>query len=562
MEKIEDYPKKLRELIDLVFKGQEKDLFYLGIASFLINSLALTLPIVLMQIYDRIIAKSSVNTLYILLTGAAFAIVLETILKIAKDALANCVGEKFDDEISTNLLRKILFSKDRIHQQQNIGYLMEGVSSVGKLKKAATGRIVTALLDIPFIFLFILIIGSINYSIAIFLLLVFASYMAFAIYHKNRFMELKLARQKQRDIKTSFLVGILSRVYQLKALGLERRTIRKNDYIEKVNSFGSLKEKIMNDIPDAVSIFYSQLVLFGILGIGAYHVINGNMTVGVLTACTLMGNRFFQPINGVVRLYLNLTDDFLAFEKVKELEAMETLSNLEKEEEKENLIGKISFRGLCILDDKENKSPQINLDLSSREFISIVDTEKNFSSKLVNFLLGRLIPQEGEVFIDDEIISNINIENLNNNLAYVPQSGVLFNGTVLENITMFNEDYVQSAFDCANIVGLNNLIAELPKGFDTFLTSKNQYIVPVNINRRIMIARALVRRPKIVIFDRIHHSMDLETLKMFNWLVERLKGKMTIVLVTRDEQYDYLADQTINFNSNYFGELNTGVDHE
>jgi len=128
-------------------------------------------------------------------------------------------------------------------------------------------------------------------------------------------------------------------------------------------------------------------------------------------------------------------------------------------------------------------------------------------------------------------------------IAYLPQEGALFNGTILENVTMFRDEKIDEALDISRLLGLDNVVAHMPHGYETKVGDGAGDKLPKGIKQRIAIARALVDKPRVLLFDEANAAMDSAGDSTLRNLLERLKGRVTLILVTPRPSMLSLADR-------------------
>jgi len=163
-------------------------------------------------------------------------------------------------------------------------------------------------------------------------------------------------------------------------------------------------------------------------------------------------------------------------------------------------------------------------------------------TSLLLMMNGILHPTAGRVFVDGNDITRFDPVSVRREIAYLPQEGVLFNGTLLENLTMFRQEKETVAFDMARLLGLDHVVAHMPMGYDTQVGDGAGESLPRGIKQRVAIARALVDKPRVLLFDEANTAMDSAGDAMLKDLLERLKGRVTLVLVSQRPSLLELAD--------------------
>ena len=158
-------------------------------------------------------------------------------------------------------------------------------------------------------------------------------------------------------------------------------------------------------------------------------------------------------------------------------------------------------------------------------------------------LMGNLHPTAGSIFIDDEPISNYHYRDLRRQMAYIPPKGILFQGTILENMTMYRgAAYVDDALGLFPTVGIRRMDSPLALGYETKVGDQLFLLLPDGIHQRICLVRALVNRPKILILDEANTSLDENGDRLLRQVVQSLHGQVTVIFVTHRPSIQELAD--------------------
>ena len=174
--------------------------------------------------------------------------------------------------------------------------------------------------------------------------------------------------------------------------------------------------------------------------------------------------------------------------------------------------------------------------------------------------MGMTRPTSGRVLVDGQFdLAECGRQSLKGRMEYVTQDNVLFNGTIFDNITMFNDLDRGRAEDAAALLGLEDVISELPEGFETKVGERLYEFLPSGVIQRICLARALTVRPRVLILDKVNESMDSESERIFLWLLGKLKGKCTILAATSSEPVIDMADRFYRLRQGQFIEVDESM---
>ncbi|MCK5884139.1 MAG: ATP-binding cassette domain-containing protein [Bacteriovoracaceae bacterium] len=499
----------------------------------MVNLLSLTIPIVLMQIYDRIIAYKSYDTLLWLTFGGAAAVILEGVFRTIRSRMSSWIGSQFEFKTSKELYQKMICGNSTEISSLSDRDLLDSFNSVSKLRQFYAGQEIQILMDIPFVILFLGVVGYLNFKIMIFVVFVAIIYSTAIWLMRKRLVSLKQKQSEDAEEGGDFLIEILSRFHLIKTFSVEERILRKMEYYQDKKTQSDFKMNMLTTAPESIGFFAGQVVLFGAITISASEIIQGDMTVGAMTACTLIAGRTITPVKGILSFWLK------GYERNNTIIKLNKLKEVSFIEESELLTLPDSFEGRVVL---TNVSYQYNdmlvlddtdLILPKHSFTGILADEKSGTTTLARLICGVLTPKEGKVLYDHYDINEIRRSSIGESVAYVPAQGAFFKGTILDNLTMYDESKSSVAYDAAAMIGLDPIISMLPKGYDTVIDSESSSSLSSGLLQRITVARALATRPKVIVFDKTNHSMDSQTEENFTWLLKKLKGRITVVLISR-----------------------------
>ena len=310
--------------------------------------------------------------------------------------------------------------------------------------------------------------------------------------------------------------------------------------------------------------FFSQLTMVVVAAIGATFVMEGQLTIGGLAACTLLAGRTMQPIQRALGIWTRFQSIIIARKDAYRIfaEPIETPVNLppmpllEGSVKLRNITFKFHEKAPAILDN-------VNLILNPGDCIALKGDAGCGKTTLLNVIIGTLRPNVGDVLVDDQTIYEFEPDSVRQRIAYLPQDGVVFKGTLLENLTMFRgEEYKQEALRAARLLLLDKVADRLPNGFETLIGEGAVDSLPRGIKQRVAIARALVNRPKIVLFDAAISGLDSTGNAVVRAVMERLKRRCTIIIVSFRPSLLKLTDRTYELSNGHLTQIDTSdYDH-
>lgn len=504
------------------------------VASTVINILSLALPLTLMQVYDRILTNQALSTLAWLVIGCSIALLLETAIRLSRSFISAWMAARFEHLVGCSAIEAVLASDLETFEKDEVGIHLDRINAISVLRGFYAGQVFQIILDLPFSILFLVAIAYLAGPLVLFPIAVVLVFLGMVGMLRLGFIKARKFQLDLNDRRSNFIIELLIGVHFVKAMTTEERMMRRYERLQSNLAETNMKVSFWEMLPINFGVFFSQVTMFGIIWFGSNSVIEGALTVGGLTACTILGGRALQPIQSIAGFWLRFSNAQIAQSKLRKVSRLAPQSEQERPPFPKGIAGslKIENASYRYRGTSDYLLKDINLEVEARETIGIMGEDATRTSALLGLLIGQLKPEEGSVSIDDHDLAEWDTSNLQGEVEYVPQSGKLFNGTILENISMFNEKKLTGALEAASLLGLDDLIAQLPMGYETVVGSQFSNFLPSGLIQRIVIARALVQRPRILLFDRANTSMDQDSDELVRNLIEKLKGVCTLVLVT------------------------------
>ena len=519
------------------------------LASLFINVLALAMPLTLLQVYDRIIPNSADGTLVLLISGVGVALILEAFLRQGRSYVSGWMGARFEHLAGVAAVERLLNVSIVDYEHEGSGVHLERFNSLGPLKEFYAGQTILAMADVPFALLFLFAMWWLAGHLVLVPITLIVFFVLTALIVGKRLKKALESRMLADDRRYSFIIEVLGGIHTVKGLAMEEQMIRRYERLQETCATSDYNVAYQSANASSTGAVFSQLVLFGVVGYGATFVIDGVLTVGGLAACTMLAGRSMQPLQKLVGLWTRFQATQLALERVQKMFAMD--------EEKPRglpdlptIRGELSVEGVSFSygknKDGEDLAPMftdVYLHAEAGETVGITGPGSCGKTTLLYLIMGVFTPGAGRVTIDDYDLMDYDPSSIRSQVAYLPQDGVLFNGTILENVTMFREEKNDDAMDISRLLGLDSVVAHMPKGYDTVVGDGAGDKLPKGIKQRIAIARALVDKPRVLLFDEANAAMDGAGDTTLRSLLERLKGRVTLILVTPRPSMLNLADK-------------------
>ena len=545
--------KRLNALVDLSdfelpaksWRGSGHVVSSIILASLLINILSLAFPLALLQIYDRIIPNVAMNTLVLLVIGVGIALILEALMRISRSYVGAWADAKFEHIIGCQAFKRIMESYLLVFEREGSGKHMKRLNAISTLRDFYAGQAIVSVIDMPFVLVLLALIAYIAGWLVLVPVAMLTIFLFSAVKNARHLKVILDDRQDQDDRRSNFIIETLSNIHTVKSITMEAQMQRRYERLQRTNAVNDHDLSLQGAKSMGISTSISQLTIIAVVAFGSILVINGLLTIGGLAACTLLSGRCLQPVNLLVGLWSRLQAIKIAREdldKVLSLE-QESAPNLP---DISGFKGEIEFKNVSFRYSDKSKwtLKDINLKIPERTAISITGAGEGGKSTLMWLLMGMLRPQEGEILLDGQDSSKFNASSYRKLVAYLPQLSVLFNGTIMENLTLFEEEtFHDQAVAAAGAVGLSGIIEHLANGYDTQVADQAIEALPRGINQRIAIARALTFQPAIVIFDEANTAMDMRGDAIIRSMLKKIVGKCTLILISHRPSILELAEK-------------------
>jgi len=426
--------------------------------------------------------------------------------------------------------------------------VLERLNALGLLREYYAGQVAGALFDIPFVVVYLGVIaylGGILVLVPAALIVLFAGGALVLGRLKHALRERMLAD----DRRLGFLIEVLEGIHTVKGLAIEEQMLRRYERLQEACADNDYRVAVQKGAALGLGSLLTQLAIVGVAGFGAVLVLGGGLTVGALLAAIVLAARAAHPVESLAAAWTAIQNANLARDRlgdIFEMPADKPVGLLELPQ----IEGAIDFENLTFSygkgKDGEDLPPVFKdqtIHIEPGQTVGVVGASASGKTTLLYLMMGVLTPTEGVARIDGYNLRECDPANVRHQVAYLPQEAVVFKGTVLENLTMFRDERAGDALDIAKVMGLDIIAGGLPLGYDTPIGEGAEDKMPRGTRQRIAIARALVDKPRVLLFDEANSFIDGAGDATLRTLLERLKGRVTLVMVTQRPSMLRLADR-------------------
>ena len=514
------------------------------LSSLVINMLSLALPMVLLQVYDRLIPNQALNTLSILIIGLLIVLVVDVFLRTARSYLVGWIGAQYEHKTGCDSMDHIIHGNLSELESVSSGEQLDRLNAIDSIRDFYGSQASIAVIDLPFVFLFLgilLYIGGWLIVVPV-ILLIFLGFIAFKLgIHLRDAIE---DDTNWEDRKYSFIIEVLRGVHSVKSMAMENLMDRRYEKLMQSCSKSSYNVIYLNSLAQGIGTTFSQITMIAVASVGSWMVINNDITLGALAASILLAGRTVQPLLRALGIWTRFQHIQIAQNKLELVNAIKQERVAETEEI--NRVNSLELKNFSFKynEDDEFALKNINLELHHGDIIGIRGGNSSGKSTLLWAMMGGVKPTSGELLINGDKPEKYSTNSLRSRMAYLPSLPVMFQGTILDNLTMFQgDDKIDAVMKAAEHMDLSQILVRMPEGFETMVGDASQNELPAGTMQKIAIVRALASNPDVILFDEANSGMDSGSDEDLKGLMEKLKGKCTIVLVSFRPSLLKLADK-------------------
>lgn len=282
-----------------------------------------------------------------------------------------------------------------------------------------------------------------------------------------------------------------------------------------------------------ISRVLSSLITISIYGYGGFKIIKGKMSIGDLIAFQQYTGMLIGPCINIIRSNTRIQQSLVSINRIFNIldEPITIKHNNKGKILKDNFKGDIVFDNVAFSYDEDKTLDNMNIRFEKGKTTAIVGSSGCGKSTIVNLLFRLWDVQEGNIMIDNINIKDYNLRHLRKNIAIVTQDLLLFDDSILNNLTLGNKniskEYVE---DICNRVDIYNFINELPNGFNTIIGEKGVKLSGGQ-KQRVAIARALISKSSIIIFDEATSALDNISQKTILENIDDLLSNKTVIVI-------------------------------
>jgi ATP-binding cassette subfamily B protein len=496
-------------------KKHRKVLIEVLIASLFVQLFGLANPLLTQLIIDKVIVQNSVatlNTFGILLIVVAIA---EGVLTALRTNLFVDTTNRIDLSLGSEIIDHLLRLPLKYYEKRPVGELSTRVNELENIRQFLTGTALTVVLDSIFSVVYIIVMLYYSWLLTIIAL---ATLPAFALltWTVSPVIRGQLRAKAERNAEAqSYLVEVVGGIQTVKAQNIELRSRWQwqNKYARYVSA--GFKTAITSNTAGSISGFLNKLSGLLLLWVGAFLVLNKELTLGELIAFRIIAGYTTQPLLRLVQLWQNFQETALSLERLSDI--LDTPQEVDEDNINNialpPIAGDVKFENV-VFSFPGSQGVQLNnvtVDFKAGDFVGIVGLSGSGKSTMMKLLPRLYDANTGRILIDNYDITKVELYSLRRQIGVVLQDTLLFNGTIQENIALTNPDATsEEIIAAAKIAAAHDFIMSLPNGYNTKVGERGSALSGGQ-RQRIAIARTVLQQPRMLILDEATSALDYDS---------------------------------------------------
>jgi len=504
------------------------------LTALMINFFALVSPLFVMNVYDRVVPNHATDTLWVLALGMLIAMSADFVLRMMRTWFVDLAASRVDVTLSASIMERVLGMR-LSERPASTGSFAAGLTSFESIRGFISSATVLTLVDLPFVLLFVLVVGLIAWPLILPILAGVILMIIFSAAAQRKMHELTQNSMQASAQRNAILVESIAGLETLKTLGAEGRMQSIWEKTSLVVARIGVKMRLLAASVSNGTLWIQQLVSVSVIVAGVYLIIDAELSQGGLIAVYMLSGRILGPITQVSGLLMQYHSASTALESLNAV--------MEKPVERPDgsnwisrprLAGSIEFYNLSFKypHDERDVLRSVSFKMQPGERVAILGRNGSGKTTIQKLIAGLYQPTEGRVLIDAIDARQLDPAELRRNIGYVSQDINLFFGSLRDNILIAAPQADdQALFEAVRLSGLAEFVNSHPLGLAMPVGEQGQ-LLSGGQRQCVAIARALLNDPSMLLLDEPTGAMDHTTEEEFKRSISAYAQGKTLLVVT------------------------------
>ena len=513
---------------------QKKLIIHIFIASLIYTILGILAAFYFKVLVDDILPDSLMKTLTTLSIGIIVLNIFKVILNAFRTHLLLYLSQKLDITLLLGYYRHVLELPMNFFGTRKVGEIVSRFNDASKVRDAISGATLTIMIDTLMAVAGAVILYLQNVQMFGITVIMVVLYLIIVLAFNKWYEQLNRKQMEDNSQLTSYLVESLNGIQTVKAYNAERKANRETEikFVKLLKSIFDLSW--VSNLQSSLKIFVELVGGVVILWVGSVCVIKGQITIGQLITFNSLLVYFLDPVKNLINLQPQMQTAVVAADRLGEILDLEAEKG-ENERKKlcpDSLSGDIVFKDVSFrYGTRQLVLEDINLTIKKGQKVAFVGESGSGKTTLSKLLLHLYKAESGNILINDNNIADIQIEKLREKIAYISQETFLFSGSILDNLSL-GLDYatMDDVIEATKSAQAHDFINELPLRYETRL-EENGANLSGGQRQRLSIARAMLKKPDILIMDEATSNLDAITEKQLDKTISEYSENMTTIFI-------------------------------
>lgn len=516
-------------------------------AGLVINVISLTTPLMIMLVYNRVIATGTIDILPMILVGMGIAAIFELALRGIRSRGLSWIAARMDNIVGNKIFAHMIGLPPTLIERASVSAQIARIKTFESIRDFFCGSVFLSMIELPFVILAALAIYVIAGPLVFVPLGMTIVYGAlFYLIYKQVKKSIRLAA-KASSARQQFAIEAFEKIRGVRAYGLTNLWEAKFRDLSGKEMMAHFHLNFLGMAGETLGNALTVLSAIITIGVGTHMIWAGTLSTGALVATMILVWRVITPFYSLCTMIPRLEQ--LRHSVIQ----VNNLMDIETEEQKAKFAsvlatikGNIAFNnvGLKYSDDADEIFSNITFTAAAGDLVAITGENGSGKSSLLKLVKDLYKPTSGSVQIDGFDIRQLDAPSLRKQIAYIPQQYDYFDGTIIDNLRLCNPIASRADIEAAlDLAAAMDDIRVLPHGLETHISRYSINSLPGNLAQRLSLARLYLHTAPILLIDEIPNTiLSGKAGRNLRDYLARCKGKRTCLMITYREDFLRMAD--------------------
>ncbi|MBE9028342.1 type I secretion system permease/ATPase [filamentous cyanobacterium LEGE 11480] len=502
-------------------------------ASIILQVLGLGSPLITQVIIDRVMVQQSISTLHVMTVAMIGIAVFEALLGTMRLFIFTHTARRLDLSLSAQLFRHLMRLPLAYFEARRVGDTVARVQEMENIRQFLTGTAMTVVLDAIFASVYLILMFYYSATLTAWSLVVLPFFIALTLISTPILRKWLNETFNRNADSQSFLVETVTGIHSVKAHTAERASRDRWEGLFARFIRTGFKASTTQNISSNIADFLTKLSYLIILCVGAGLVIKQELTVGQLVAFQMLSGRVTGPLLRLAQLWQNLQQVLLSVDRIGDI-----LNVAPEAEPGSGLIlpdleGQVTFDQVFFryIPNQEPVLKGISFEVEPGMLVGVVGRSGSGKSTLSKLLQRLYVPESGQIIVDGFDVKSADLHSLRSQMGVVLQEDFLFNGNILDNITLGRPEVTaEAAVEASRLAAAHEFVSGLPQGYETNVGERGTALSGGQ-RQRVALSRLFLSDAPILVLDEATSALDSETEQQVLQNLKKVASNRTIFMI-------------------------------